>query len=321
MDVHNGEILALASAPRFDPAAFSGRRFRAPHGLACRSGKSALPSRDPDGPAAGRGFQNAHGGRPAGIGRARSGRDVPLPRLSRSARPAAVRDLRPPRHGPRRCHAWPTPWPKAATSISSTMPNRCRRTLWPIGRGGSVSGSRRASICRGEARGIVPSPETIEKLSGHRWHTADAQAMAIGQGALDGHAAASRSDDGGGGQRRAAGHTARACKQTPPSPSRQSHRAQFPALTYSSLAAIRAGLLRAVADKNGTAHDTLYLEQVSIAGHDGHGGNRRRSAGPCLVRRIRARRQAALRDGRRARVRGDASTAACPWRSSWCSKC
>ena len=42
-----------------------------------------------------------------------------------------------------------------------------------------------------------------------------------------------------------------------------------PGLTYSTLAAIRAGLLRAVADKEGTAHGSLYLEQISIAGKTG----------------------------------------------------
>jgi penicillin-binding protein 2 len=43
----------------------------------------------------------------------------------------------------------------------------------------------------------------------------------------------------------------------------------IPGLTFSTLAAVRAGLLRCVADKDGTAHDTLYLEQVSIAGKTG----------------------------------------------------
>ncbi len=42
-----------------------------------------------------------------------------------------------------------------------------------------------------------------------------------------------------------------------------------PGLTYTTLAAIRAGLLQAVADKEGACHDTLYLRQVSIAGMTG----------------------------------------------------
>ena len=36
----------------------------------------------------------------------------------------------------------------------------------------------------GEARGIVPTPDSIRKLEGHGWHTADTQAMSVGQGSL-----------------------------------------------------------------------------------------------------------------------------------------
>ncbi len=145
-------------------------------------------------------------------------------------------------------------------------------------------GQRTGVDLPGEARGIVPSPETNVKLTGHRWHTADAQAMAVGQGALTAtplQVARMMSAVANGGllvtphvMRDSVGNALRGV------PDRQNAGIApglrnamegvpyrpIPGLTYSALAAIRAGLLRAVADKNGTAHDTLFLEQVSIAG-------------------------------------------------------
>ena len=145
-------------------------------------------------------------------------------------------------------------------------------------------GQRTGVDLPGEARGIVPSPETNRKLTGHRWHTADAQAMAVGQGALTAtplQVARMMAAVANGGllvtphvMRDSVGNDLRGV------PDRQNAGIApglrnamegvpyrpIPGLTYSALAAIRAGLLRAVADKNGTAHDTLFLEQVSIAG-------------------------------------------------------
>ena len=42
-----------------------------------------------------------------------------------------------------------------------------------------------------------------------------------------------------------------------------------PGLTYTSLAAVRAGLVQAVVDAKGTAHGALFLPQISIAGKTG----------------------------------------------------
>ncbi len=113
----------------------------------------------------------------------------------------------------------------------------------------------------GEAHGVVPSPDTIKRLSGHRWRTADAQALAIGQGALTItplQAARMMAAIANGGL------------LVTPHVLRGDHLAHpIAGLTYSSLAAIRAGLLQAVAEKEGTSHDTLYLDPVSIAGMTG----------------------------------------------------
>jgi penicillin-binding protein 2 len=144
----------------------------------------------------------------------------------------------------------------------------------------------------GEARGAVPTPETIQKnlsqkpvdsskelgnqnvfetsskIEGHEWHSADTQAMCIGQGSLTAtplQIVRMMAAVANGGllvtphvvrQEASSGDHA-----LPPQP--------VPGLTYATLAAIRAGLLRAVADKEGTAHGSLYLEQISIAGKTG----------------------------------------------------
>lgn len=122
----------------------------------------------------------------------------------------------------------------------------------------------------GEAHGTVPSPTTIQRLTGRRWHTSDARSLAIGQGALTVtplQVARTMAAVANGGLL-VTPHMLKVERTSESVPSHLQPR-PIPGLTYTSLAAIRAGLLRAVADKNGTAHDTLYLEQVSIAGATG----------------------------------------------------
>ncbi len=120
----------------------------------------------------------------------------------------------------------------------------------------------------GEARGAVPAPDSIQKIEGHDWHAADTEAMSIGQGSLTAtplQVVRMMAAIANGGllvtphlvrQETSSGDHA-----LPPQP--------VPGLTYATLAAIRTGLLRAVADKEGTAHGSLYLEQISIAGKTG----------------------------------------------------
>ena len=121
----------------------------------------------------------------------------------------------------------------------------------------------------GEARGIVPTPDSIHKLEGHAWRPSDTQAMAVGQGSLTAtplQVVRMMAAVANGGllvtphvvrQETSSGDHA----LPPPQP--------IPGLTCSTLAAIRAGLLAAVADKEGTAHGSLYLQQISIAGQTG----------------------------------------------------
>ena len=121
----------------------------------------------------------------------------------------------------------------------------------------------------GEARGIVPTPGRVGRTEGRDWHAADTQALSIGQGSLTVtplQVVRMMAAVANGGllvtphvvrQATASGEGAL------PPPKRVT------GLTSSTLAAIRAGLLRAVADKEGTAHGSLYLEQISIAGKTG----------------------------------------------------
>ena len=124
----------------------------------------------------------------------------------------------------------------------------------------------------GEARGTVPSPDTMQKLTGRRWHTADAQTMAVGQALTVTPLQVARMMAAvANGGLLVTPHVLKAGWTSESVPNLQPH--PIPGFAYTSLAAIRAGLLRAVADKNGTAHDTLYLQQVSIAGATGTAAN------------------------------------------------
>jgi penicillin-binding protein 2 len=119
-----------------------------------------------------------------------------------------------------------------------------------------------------EVPGAAPSPETIRRLEGHDWRTSDTLAMSIGQGSLTatplGVARMMAAVANGG--LLVTPHVVRsrgdaAASVPPPRP--------IPGLSYATLATVRTGLRRAVTDEKGTAHATLDLEQVSIAGKTG----------------------------------------------------
>lgn len=130
----------------------------------------------------------------------------------------------------------------------------------------------------GEATGTLPTPDTIRRLEGHAWHSADTQAVTIGQGSLTAtplQIARLMAAVANGGQL-VTPHVARAVALpddaqapqaeagvsfTPPRPIRE--------LKPETLAAIREGLNQVVADSEGTAHGTVYLETIAIAGKTG----------------------------------------------------
>ena len=126
----------------------------------------------------------------------------------------------------------------------------------------------------GEAAGTLPSPENIRQLEGHAWRTADTQSMAIGQGSLTATplqvlrmmAAVAN------GGRLVTPHVVGGREQGSGvrfvEPVNRTLNRRF-ALHPHTLQAIREGLRRVVADPKGTAHATVYLESIAIAGKTG----------------------------------------------------
>ena len=260
LDVHSGEILALASAPRFDPAVFASDDS---------SRRMALLA-DPASPLFHRAIQMAL---PPGA----VFKTLTAAALLESAGldPAAKLYCRGylDRPDQQRCAIYVRHGTgHGDVTLADALAESCNvyffhhaESLPPetladwSGRFGF--GQPTGIDLSGEARGIVPSPDTIKKLSGHRWRTADTQAMAVGQGALTAtpmQVVRMMAAVANGG-----------LLVTPHFLPGSGGPHPIPGLTYSSLAAIRAGLLRTVAYKNGTAHDTLYLDQISIAGMTG----------------------------------------------------
>jgi len=127
-----------------------------------------------------------------------------------------------------------------------------------------------------ESSGIVPAPATVRALEGHAWRPGDTQTLAIGQGSLTAtplQIARMTAAIANGGRlvtphlvarigRRASADEDSPVEETPvetPSP--------VPiGLQASTLAALRRGLWQSVSDPRGTAHGTVYLENVPVAG-------------------------------------------------------
>jgi penicillin-binding protein 2 len=118
----------------------------------------------------------------------------------------------------------------------------------------------------GEAAGTLSSPENIRQLEGHAWRTVDTQSMAIGQGSLQAtplQVLRMIAAVGNGGH-----------LLTPHAEKRgQNYFAEeknsFDASFLKILPAIREGLQRAVSDPRGTAHATVYMPTISVAGKTG----------------------------------------------------
>ena len=260
MDVHGGELLVLASAPRFEPGVFvagSSAERRAvlddpAHPLFDRTIQMALPpgsvfktltaialleagSLDPQKPFACQGY---------------------LKRPDRQRCEIYVH------HG----------IGHGDVTLADALAQSCNVYFFhhagELGPAAMVDWSGRLGFGRptgvdlpGEASGMVPTPETIAKLEGHAWHTADTQSMAIGQGSLTATplqvlrmmAAVAN------GGRLVAPHVVQAVRPAQP----------IDGLKASSLAAVAEGLRRVVADPKGTAHGTVALDSVAVAGKTG----------------------------------------------------
>jgi penicillin-binding protein 2 len=130
-----------------------------------------------------------------------------------------------------------------------------------------------------EAAGTLPTPENIQQLERHPWHTVDSQSLAIGQGSLTAtplQVVRMMAAVANGGRL----VTPRVVEMVQGSPFKvQNPRdtssenlgsaAQVVNLSPRTLRVIRDGLRRVVADADGTAHATVYLESLAVAGKTG----------------------------------------------------
>jgi penicillin-binding protein 2 len=122
----------------------------------------------------------------------------------------------------------------------------------------------------GEASGTLPSPESIGRLEGHAWHTVDTQSMAVGQGSLTAtplQVLCMMAAVANGG-RLVQPHVAEENEGRKGEGGRGKDTAEA-LLSPRTLQVIRDGLRRVVADPQGTAHGTVYLESTAIAGKTG----------------------------------------------------
>ncbi|MFH1264816.1 MAG: penicillin-binding transpeptidase domain-containing protein [Planctomycetota bacterium] len=137
----------------------------------------------------------------------------------------------------------------------------------------------------GEAAGTLPTPATIRDLEGHAWRTADTQMLAIGQGSLQvtplqvarmmaavangGLLVTPHVVSGLGLPELADRQSAARAPEPWDDPIRVPAPRRIPGLDASTLAVIRDGLRRVVSDARGTAHGTVDIESIPIAGKTG----------------------------------------------------
>jgi penicillin-binding protein 2 len=149
-------------------------------------------------------------------------------------------------------------------------------------------GTRTGIDLPGEAAGTLPTPENIQALEGHAWQTADTEFLSIGQGSLRAtplQMACLMAAVANGGQLvtprllsglglpSTDGAERRGQDELPQEDREESIRVPpprpIPGLTSETLEVVRGGLQRVVCDPEGTAHGTVYLESIAIAGKTG----------------------------------------------------
>ena len=150
-------------------------------------------------------------------------------------------------------------------------------------------GGRTGVDLPGEAAGLLPTPATLPSLEGHPWRTADTQLLAIGQGSLQAtplQVARMMAAIANGGVL-VTPHVASALglpdladgqstadlgdpvdDLIPPPAARR-----IAGLTPPTLAVLREGLKRVVCDPHGTAHGTVWLDSIEVAGKTGTAEN------------------------------------------------
>jgi len=130
-----------------------------------------------------------------------------------------------------------------------------------------------------EAAGTLPTPQSIQDLEGHVWSDADTQALAIGQSSLTVtplQIARMMAAVANGGRlvtphvvRGPAIETDETLAASSGTPRFDYPSRALPGLHQGTLDAIRAGLEQAVGDPAGTAHATVFMESLAIGGKTG----------------------------------------------------
>jgi penicillin-binding protein 2 len=133
----------------------------------------------------------------------------------------------------------------------------------------------------GEAEGVLPCPENIERLEHHAWTNADTQNLAVGQGSLTAtplqiaRLMAAFAGDG----TLVAPHILKSRSDAQPVNEDTVKLKTRPTNLHQKYArVIREGLNRVVSDPAGTAHEGLYLKEIPIAGKT---GTAQTADGPC----------------------------------------
>jgi penicillin-binding protein 2 len=281
LDVRRGEVLAAASAPRFDPNAFStsSSHDRAVllsdpnHSLFDRAAQMAIP--------AGSVFKV-----PAAIALLETGTthaDEAFYCQGYLHSPDRQRCLIFVRDGVG--HGDTTLTDALARSCNvyffhyATQAGAASLIDWSIRLG---FGRRTGIDLPGEVAGQLPTPANIRSLEGHGWRKGDTQALAIGQGSLTVTplqivrllAAVAN------GGTLVTPRVVRDIATVDRAPAELDELGDVPQLDFappvrieglssSTLDVIRDGLKRVVADTQGTAHGTVYTESIMIAGKTG----------------------------------------------------
>ena len=127
----------------------------------------------------------------------------------------------------------------------------------------------------GEAAGTLPCPENIRNLEHHAWRTTDTQSMAVGQSSLRVtplqmvHMIAAVANGGRLVTPHVAKEGARGWGLGARGQGAEKEGGNSISLSPHTLEAVREGLRRVVADTKGTAHATVYIESLPIAGKTG----------------------------------------------------
>jgi penicillin-binding protein 2 len=284
IDVHTGEVLAAASAPRFDPNVFSGSGGSGAEDLLAdpagplfdRVAKMALPPGSVFKPVTAVALLEAAGVDPNEKVLCRG--YLHQPDRWRCAIYA--------RHSVG--HGEMTLADALAESCNVYFFRHADRfgpdplTTWALRFG---FGTPTGVDLPGEASGTLPTPGTIRQIEDHAWRSGDTRLLSIGQGSFQAtplQVVRMMAAIANGG-RLVAPHVVSRLGLPELADSRSAAELSDPAgdpiridpprpirgLRASTLAEIRRGLERVVADPRGTGHGTVHLESIAIAGKTG----------------------------------------------------